>query len=81
MTKTILSVVILLVASSAQAAHNNPWATPEDDVLAKNHEQNQEKSIGTPEQDEMRGIMNQNARGKLDSSTPKQGNPSGGHGK
>jgi hypothetical protein len=50
----------LAVALPASAAHNNPWATPEDDVLAKNHDANQEQSIGTPGEDEMRGTMDRN---------------------
>ena len=54
------ALMALTVALPASAAHNNPWATPEDDVLAKNHDANQKQSVGTPGQDEMQGTMDRN---------------------
>lgn len=51
----------VLTGSPALAAHNNPWATPEDTLLAQNHDENQLASVGTPGEDEMRGVMVQNA--------------------
>lgn len=66
--KTTLAVILAATAFSAataQAAHNNPWAGEEDVVLSIYHDANQAKSIGTPGEDEMRGVMSRNANGKL----------------
>ena len=43
-------------ATGALAAHNNPWATAEDTVLAKNHDAYQAARPGTGE-DRMLGDM------------------------
>lgn len=51
----------VLTGSQALAAHNNPWAAPEDTLLAQNHDENQLASVGTPGEDEMRGVMVHNA--------------------
>jgi hypothetical protein len=48
-------VLSVLMTTPVLAAHNNPWATAEDTVLGKNHDANQEQSVGTPGEDEMRG--------------------------
>ncbi len=60
-TRTLLLAAAIGVAagSAAYAAHNNPWATEDDIVLAKKHDANQLKSVGTPGEDEMRGNMKQ----------------------
>ena len=71
----------LAFAVPASAAHNNPWATPEDDVLAKKHDGRQEKSADTPGQDEMRGTMDRDVTadpGRRGMSGPRSGNGAGG---
>ena len=60
MKKIIIAIAALALAGPAMASHNNPWAEEGDVLLAKNHEQNQAKSIGTPGEDEMKGEMHQN---------------------
>jgi|TARA_R110002126_G_scaffold201876_2_gene349407 hypothetical protein len=65
-TQLTLIAVFALAAAPVFADHGNPWASEGDTVLSKNHETNQVKSIDTPGEDEMRGAMVQNARGKLD---------------
>jgi len=62
------SLVAILITGPAIAGHNNPWATPDDDLLMQYHDENLEQSVATPGEDEMLGIMNQNARGKLDAT-------------
>lgn len=62
------SLVAILITGPAIAGHNNPWATPDDDLLMQYHDENLEQSVDTPGEDEMLGIMVQNASGKLDSS-------------
>jgi len=63
-----LPFAFLLFAGQAVAGHANPWATPEDEVLMQYHDENLVQSEGTPGHDEMLGAMNQDARGKLDTS-------------
>lgn len=60
------AVLAVMAATPLFADHNNPWATPEDTLLAKNHDENQEQSIGTPGEDEMHGVMVQDARNGFD---------------
>lgn len=60
------AALTMAVSLPVQADHANPWATEEDSVLAKNHDANQARSIGTPGEDEMRGVMTRSAHGKLD---------------
>ncbi|MGO4916932.1 hypothetical protein [Pseudogemmobacter sp. W21_MBD1_M6] len=62
------------------ASHNNPWATPDDTVQAKNHDVNQEQSIDTPGEDEMLGDMIQNATRGPSNSSKGGGETGGGHG-
>lgn len=62
------SLVAILITGPAVAGHNNPWATPDDDLLMQYHDENLEQSVDTPGEDEMLGIMIQNASGKLDGS-------------
>ncbi len=70
MRSILLSTAIsaLLVTGAAHAGHANPWATADDDILMQNHDENLEQSVDTPGEDEMLGVMEQNARGKLDAS-------------
>jgi hypothetical protein len=56
------AALAVIAATPVLADHNNPWATPEDTLLAQNHDDNQEQSVGTPGEDEMRGVMVQDAR-------------------
>ena len=65
--KSYLTVAAVLgcLTSPALAAHANPWASESATVLSKNHDANQARSVNTPGEDEMRGAMARNARGKL----------------
>jgi hypothetical protein len=74
-TRTLILGAVIAVATgpAALAAHNNPWATEDDVVLAKKHDANQLRSIGTPGEDEMRGNMKQTG-----ASTTGGGNRGGG---
>ncbi|WP_420324803.1 hypothetical protein [Mameliella sp.] len=65
--KTMLAAAIgfALISASVQADHANPWAGEDDTVLSRNHDANQARSIGTPGENEMRGVMNRRAHGKL----------------
>ena len=83
----IFLATAVMTAGTVQAAHNNPWAGEDDVVLEKFHDANQAKSIGTPGETEMRGVMGRNANGKLggsDRSPSGQGTAregaAGGHG-
>ncbi|WP_372922765.1 hypothetical protein [Roseovarius sp.] len=71
-------VLSILTTAPALAAHNNPWATPEDTVLGKNHDANQEQSMGRPGEDEMRGDMMQTDNGATERGGSGRG--SGGSG-
>mgnify|MGYP006876583856 CR=1 FL=1 len=62
----VMTAVVMVLGGPALAGHANPWATEEDTILSKNHEENLAKSVDTPGEDEMLGVMVQNARGKLD---------------
>ena len=62
----IRAAILILTAAPVFAGHANPWAGDDDTVQSKNHDANQSKSIDTPGEDEMRGRMEQTARGKLD---------------
>ncbi|SSC64884.1 hypothetical protein [Ciceribacter selenitireducens] len=61
----------LLAMTPAMASHNNPWATAEDTVLEKYHDENQAKSEGTPGEDEMYGGKTGVAFGKTGVSATK----------
>lgn len=63
-----LTLGALLLGSAAMAGHNTPWASEDDSVLSQYHEENLAQSIDTPGEDEMLGVMVQNARGKLEDS-------------
>ena len=62
------SVIAMLVAGPVAAGHNNPWATPDDELLMQYHDENLLQSVDTPGEDEMLGIMNRSAIGKLDTT-------------
>lgn len=70
------ALLALLVSGAGHAGHANPWATPEDDILMQNHDENLEQSVDTPGEDEMLGVMEQGAYGKLGGS-PTTGGLSG----
>ena len=81
MKKSVLLAIFAgLIALPIFAGHANPWATEDDELLMKNHEENLAKSEDTPGEDEMLGRMVQNARGKLDASIADSGHGSGGGG-
>ncbi|WGW02690.1 hypothetical protein [Tropicibacter oceani] len=63
-TLALATTLAFGTATFVQASHANPWATAEDTVLEKYHDDNQSKSTGTPGQDEMRGVMKRSAHGK-----------------
>jgi hypothetical protein len=66
MKQIAFAIFIASVATSpAAAAHNNPWATTEDTVLGFKHDDNQEKSVGTPGQDQMQGALAQKGSGTV----------------
>ena len=50
------TVGLALAGTPAAAAHNNPWAGPDDAVEAQFHDDNQAESAGTPGRDEMHGM-------------------------
>ena len=80
MRLTTLSTVLAttLIAGAAHAGHANPWATPEDDLLMQYHEENLERSEDTPGEDEMLGVMDQQAVGQLGGSPTTGGGMGGG---
>jgi hypothetical protein len=65
-TAALAAATVILLAPPAQAGHANPWATADDTVLARNHDDNQARSAGTPGEDEMNGAGVRSAAGKLD---------------
>jgi hypothetical protein len=74
MKKLAVGLVLSVLATApALAAHNNPWATPEDTVMGKNHDANQEQSMGRPGEDEMRGDMAQDGDGGSDRGSQSRG--------
>ncbi|WP_322520759.1 hypothetical protein SR882_08145 [Guyparkeria halophila] len=81
MRSTLLFTLLgtVLVTGAAHAGHANPWATPEDDLLMQYHDENLEQSVDTPGEDEMLGVMEQGAYGKLGGS-PTTGGLSAGTG-
>ena len=66
MTRTIaIAALFAAAALPAAADHANPWATADDTVLSQFHDVNQARSADTPGEDEMNGVMERNANGKL----------------
>ena len=53
---SLVALAAALGSTPATAAHNNPWAGPDDSVNAQFHDDNQERSADTPGSDEMRGM-------------------------
>ncbi|MPQ94368.1 hypothetical protein [Thioclava sp. JE_KL1] len=67
MLKTMgLVALAALYAGASWAGHANPWATEDDVIYNQEHEDNLVKSIDTPGEDEMLGVMVRSAHGKLD---------------
>lgn len=62
---TFAAGLIIVLASQGWASHANPWASDDDDVQAQYHDANQAKSVDTPGEDEMLGVMTRSANGKL----------------
>ncbi|MDV7142712.1 hypothetical protein R3X27_08455 [Tropicimonas sp. TH_r6] len=64
MTKrmTQIALVAIFTATASMAAHNNPWAGPEDDVNGENHDTNQAYSVDRTGEDEMTGVENSEGR-------------------
>lgn len=79
---TALSSGLLLAAlgtTPTLADHGNPWAGPDDEVQSQFHDDNQEKSVGTPGEDEMNGQINRNASPNAGSGS-EDGRDGGGEG-
>ncbi|MDR9440479.1 MAG: hypothetical protein RI841_13445 [Halomonas sp.] len=77
--KLLIPGLLLLAATPALAGHANPWATDDDDLLMQYHDENLQQSEDTPGEDEMLGIMEQHASGKLDAEET-SGTTGGGQG-
>ena len=81
-------VLLTLSVAPVFADHGNPWAGPEDDVKSQFHDENQEKSLNTPGEDEMHGQSNRNvstnagrgAAGRAGTSAGGSGNGGSGRG-
>ncbi len=75
MRSTLLFTLLgtVLMTGAAHAGHANPWATPEDDLLMEYHDENLEQSVDTPGEDEMLGVMDRSAYGKLGGSPTTDG--------
>lgn len=69
------------LVSPAFAAHNNPWASATDDLLAKKHDDNQSQSADTPGTDEMRGDMVQSGSDRTGYRNAGSGGGAGSKGK
>lgn len=54
------AALIAFMAPPVLADHGNPWAGEDDVVFSKYHDANQLKSVGTPGEDEMKGVVAQN---------------------
>jgi len=63
-TWALATSLVLGCTHLAQASHANPWATADDTLLSKYHDENQARSVDTPGEDEMRGGMERAANGK-----------------
>ncbi|OOY30115.1 hypothetical protein [Thioclava sp. F36-6] len=78
MLKTMgLVALAALYAGASWAGHANPWATEDDVIYNQEHEDNLVKSIDTPGEDEMLGVMVRSAHGKLDGLTGGSGSGGG----
>ncbi len=51
------AALIAFMAPPVLANHGNPWAGEDDVVLSKYHDANQLKSVGTPGEEEMKGVV------------------------
>ena len=80
-SKPIFAAMVLsLAAQGVWAGHANPWASEDDELVMQYHDDNMEQSIGTPGEDEMKGVMMGHARGKLDDSVGASAAGGGGAG-
>lgn len=77
-------LILGVFGGAAQAGHANPWAGVDDVVQEQYHDTNQSRSIGTPGQDEMKGLVTQDAFGKTEGAAGNAGvagaGQGGGHG-
>ena len=89
LTAAVAAAFALATATLVHAGHANPWADADDTVLEQFHDTNQTRSIDTPGEDEMRGVMVQKAFGKTSgvasdssglSDAPQGGDASGARG-
>ncbi|MHA6264938.1 hypothetical protein ACXYMO_17200 [Arenibacterium sp. CAU 1754] len=76
----LAAAVLSANAGAGYAAHANPWADDGDVVQEQFHDVNQGKSVGTPGEDEMRGVMSRNAHGKLGGDVGRAGMAGSGQG-
>ncbi|GGE50103.1 hypothetical protein [Actibacterium pelagium] len=81
MKEAVILALCAGLASPALAGHNNPWTDDLSILKEQYHDANQEQSIDTPGEDEMRGEMEQNANGKLDGGSGGGGSQGSGEGK
>ncbi len=79
-TIAVASAIACFAVAPSFADHGNPWAGPEDEVNSQFHEENQEKSLNTPGEDEMRGNLVRSAFGKTGGTAGKGGRGQGGRG-
>jgi len=77
--KTLLVCLALSapIATPLFAGHNNPWSSETDTIQEQYHDEKLQQSVDTPGEDEMNGVMDRNARGKLDADV-QEADASGG---
>lgn len=79
MTRTTAIAALFAVAAlPAFADHANSWADDDDEVLSQFHDANQARSVGTPGEDEMNGVMERNSFGKVSAGSMDVGDLDGG---
>lgn len=68
MTKRLILSAIFVIsgAAAALAGHANPWTDDTSILNMQYHDENLAQSVDTPGEDEMLGVMVQQARGKLE---------------
>ncbi|MGG7564997.1 hypothetical protein ACQ5SO_02395 [Rhodovulum sp. DZ06] len=74
------AALLLGLPGAALAGHNNPWSSDLASLNEQFHDENQARSADTPGEDEMRGVMVQNAHGKLSDVAGGRGAAQGGTG-
>ncbi len=65
-TLTVAALAAFAICGAAEAGHNNPWTEDTSILLMQHHDENLAQSESTRGEDEMLGVMVQQARGKLD---------------